>query len=78
MNQPGEHPLKEALEGQVPTPIAETHAGGPSQPKDQGQPGAMPQQTAEDTRREHESRSDGRVDREDRLVNMGRGQQTHG
>ncbi len=68
------HSLTEALEGQLPTgPGAD--AGKNSGPPDQS---ATPDQVAEETRREQEARSHGRPDRDDYLVNVGRGQQTHG
>jgi hypothetical protein len=47
-----------------------------------GTPGGRPQpsheEVAEQTRRQQEARSDSRPDRDDRLTNMGRGDQTHG
>jgi len=73
--EPGKHKLAEALQGQQPGPIAESGNAGPPEP--QG-PNSTPKETAEETRRQQEARSHGVPDREDYLVNMGRGHQTHG
>lgn len=71
---PTKHSLTEAVEGQVsPAPGSDT--GKPGGPPGQS---ATPDQVAEETRRQQEARSHGRPDRDDYLVNVGRGQQTHG
>ncbi len=71
---PTKHSLTEAVKGQVP-PAPGADAGKPGAPPGQS---ANPDQVAEETRREQEARSHGRPDRDDYLVNVGRGQQTHG
>lgn len=68
-----EHSMTEALKGRTPEDPA---ASG--QPDESGQPQATHEQVAEETRRQQESRSHGRPDRDGYLVNVGRGQQTHG
>jgi len=73
MIEPGKHKLTEALEGQVPPPAG-----------DEGPHGGAPQPTArevaEETRRRQESQDNGKndLDRENHMVQIGRGQQTHG
>jgi hypothetical protein len=67
------HSMTEALKGQAPEDL---EASG--KPEESGQPQATHEQVAEDTRREQEARSHGRPDRDEYLVNVGRGQQTHG
>jgi len=71
MNEPMKHKLTEAVEGQQPEAIPQDQAGTPM-------PGSTPQEVAEDTRREQQARSHGRPDRDDYLVTVGRGHQTHG
>jgi hypothetical protein len=70
------HSMTEALKCRTPENIAAS--GQPGHPVESGQPHATHDQVAEDTRRQQESRSHGRPDRDDYLVNVGRGQQTHG
>jgi hypothetical protein len=70
MIEPGKHKLTEAMEGQTGP-----EEQGPAQP--QG-PGSTPEEIAEETRRRQEALSHGRPDRDDYLVNVGRGHQTHG
>lgn len=67
------HSMTEAIKGQTPEDLA---ASG--QPDESGQPRATHDEVAEDTRRQQESRPHGRPDRDEYLVNVGRGQQTHG
>jgi len=78
MIEPGKHKLTEAVEGQVP-PSAVDPGGqhGPPQPTGHG---STPREVAESTRRGQESQNPGATDqdREDHLVQVGRGQQTHG
>jgi len=76
--EPGKHKLTEAMEGQAgssPADAAGTH--GPPQPSGHG---STPSEVAEETRREQESQHTGKFDqnRDDFLVHVGRGQQTHG
>lgn len=71
MTEPMKHKLTEAVEGQQPEAVDQ---GQPAPPG----PGSTPQEVAEDTRREQQARSHGRPDRDDYLVTVGRGQQTHG
>ena len=75
MIEPGKHKLTEALDGQQPGAISPPGQAGPPEP--QG-PNSTPNEVAEATRREQEGRSHGVPDREDYLVNVGRGHQTHG
>lgn len=70
MIEPGKHKLTEAMDGQQPAADAAKGQSGPPEP--------TPNQVAEDTRREQEARPHGVPDRDDYLVNMGRGHQTHG
>lgn len=70
------HPMTEALKGRTPENAAAS--GQPGHPQESGRPRSTHGEVAEETRREQESRSHGRPDREDHLVNVGRGQQTHG
>ncbi len=73
---PTKHSLTEAIEDQVkPVSGADADAGKSDGPPEQS---ATPDQVAEETRRQQEARSHGRPDRDDFLVNVGRGQQTHG
>ena len=81
MDQPMKHKLNEAVtnlepdvapDGNAPTAQAQ---GKP--PREQGK-GPSHEEIAEETRREQQARPSGRPDREDYLVNVGRGQQTHG
>jgi len=78
MIEPGVHKLTEALEGQTPAQASDGggHAG-PAEPKG---PGSTPQEVAEATRRAQESQDNGKndLDRENHLVQVGRGHQTHG
>jgi hypothetical protein len=67
------HSMTEALKGQTPENAA---AGG--KPEESGQPHPTHDEVAEETRRQQEARSHGRPDRDDYLVTVGRGQQTHG
>jgi hypothetical protein len=70
------HSMIEALKGQTPEKAA---AGGqPGHPEESGRPQSTHTESAEETRRQQEARSHGRPDRDDYLVNTGRGQQTHG
>jgi hypothetical protein len=71
-----QHSMTEALKSQTPENAAAS--GQPGHPEESGQPHSTHNQVAEDTRRQQESRSHGRPDRDEYLVNMGRGQQTHG
>jgi len=71
MNEPMKHKLTEAVEGQQPEPVLQDQSGTPT-------PGSTPQEVAEETRREQQARSHGRPDRDDYLVTVGRGHQTHG
>jgi hypothetical protein len=73
MIEPGKHKLTEALGGT--TPAGTTPNDPTSEPTG---PGSSPREIAEETRRQQEARPQSREDREDRLVNVGRGQQTHG
>jgi hypothetical protein len=73
MRKPGTHKLTEAMEGQKPQGDRQGQ-----QPGEAPQPGSTPQEVAEQTRREQEARSHGRERRDDHLVDLGRGQQTHG
>lgn len=66
------HPMTEALKGQTP----EGAASG--KPDESGPPHPTHDQVAEETRRQQEARPASRPDRDDLLVNAGRGQQTHG
>jgi len=75
MIEPGKHKLVEAMEGQQPVADPSTGQAGPAEPLG---PNSTPNQVAEDTRREQEARPHGVPDRDDYLVNMGRGHQTHG
>ena len=78
MMEPGKHKLTEALEGQaVPSASETTGQHGPPQPAGHE---STPGEIAEATRREQESQHTGKhdQDREDFLVHVGRGQQTHG
>jgi hypothetical protein len=78
MKEPGTHKLTEAMEGQMPAPV-ETR-GGPHGPPGPTGHGSTPREVAEATRRGQESRDNGKsdLDRENHLVQVGRGQQTHG
>jgi hypothetical protein len=67
------HSMTEALKGQTPENIA---ASG--QPDESGRPQSTHDEVAEETRRRLEARPHGILDRDDLLVNVGRGQQTHG
>jgi len=69
------HSLTEAVEGQQPEKLVESR---PDDPVGSPRPGNTPQEVAEETRRQQEARSHGRPDRDDYLVTVGRGQQTHG
>lgn len=71
MKEPGTHKLTEALQGQTPGPA---NAG----PPEGGRPQPTHDQIAEETRRQQEDRPDGHPDRDDKLTQIGRGQQTHG
>lgn len=76
MNDPGTHKLSEAMKGHEPHPInTETSRHAPAEP--QG-PGSTPEGVAEEARREHEARPEAIVDRDRKLTEIGRGQQTHG
>lgn len=78
MIEPGKHKLTEALEGQMP-PAPGDQAGqhGPPQPTGHG---STPSEVAESVRRGQQSQDNGKndLDRENHLVQIGRGQQTHG
>jgi len=78
MIEPGTHKLTEALKGQMPDP-AITDAQQQNPPEPTG-PGSTPREVAEATRRGQESQDNGKndLDRENHLVQIGRGQQTHG
>lgn len=67
------HSMTEALKGQPPE-----NAAACGKPEESGHPHPTHDEVAEETRRQQESRSHGRPDRDDYLVNVGRGQQTHG
>lgn len=71
---PTKHALTEAAEDQIPPAprIDSSKLGGPP-----GQ-SATPDQVAEEARCQQEARSHGRSDRDDYLVNVGRGQETDG
>lgn len=71
MNDPGTHKLTEALDGRQSPPDA-------SQPPEGGPPQPTAAEVAEETRREQQSRPDGEPDRDRRLTQLGRGDQTHG
>lgn len=73
-DNPTKHSLTEAVEGQV-LPASGAEAGKPGTRSGQS---ATPDRVAEETRRPQEARSHGRPDRGDLLVNVGRGEQTHG
>lgn len=70
------HSMTEALKGQTPENMAPP--GQPGHPQESGPPRSTHDQVAEETRRQQESRSHGVPDRDQYLVNVGRGQQTHG
>jgi hypothetical protein len=70
------HSMTETLKGQTPENAAAS--GQPGHPQESGRPRSTHDEVAEEARRQQESRSHGRPDREDHLVNVGRGQQTHG
>ena len=70
MTNPAKHSMTEALEGQKPTDTGKPAESGPPRPTHD--------QVAEQARREEEARPTSRPDRDDLLVNVGRGQQTHG
>jgi len=74
MIDPGTHKLTEAIEGQMPAnPVADETQQSPGS-------GPNPRNVAESTRREQESQHNGKndLDRDRHLVQVGRGQQTHG
>jgi len=74
MINPGKHKLIEAIEGQTPAdPVPDETQHGPGR-------GPNPREVAESTRREQESQHNGKndLDRDRHLVQVGRGQQTHG
>jgi hypothetical protein len=74
MNQPLQHKLTEAAEG-----TKGDHAADGNIPSSQPQGNDPdPTEIAEETRRDQQARSHGRPDRDDNLVKVGRGQQTHG
>lgn len=78
MMEPGKHKLTEAIEGQGASSTGEAAGNqGPVQPAGQG---PTPREVAEETRREQGSQQTGKhdQDRDDFLVHVGRGQQTHG
>jgi len=79
MIEPGKHKLTEAMEGNAPATLdASNHHQGP--PEATG-PGSNPGEVAETARRMQESQNKGGAhdaDRETHLVQIGRGQQTHG
>lgn len=66
------HSMTEALKGQTPGDAAS------GKPDESGPPQPSHDQVAEETRRQQEARPASRPDRDDLLVNAGRGQQTHG
>jgi hypothetical protein len=73
MKEPGKHKLTEALQGQAP--------GQGANPTGQGGPpaaDATPQEIAEETRRKQEASPNVLPGREERLIDIGRGHQTHG
>ena len=70
MIEPGTHKLTEAMKGDQPAASPGTPESGP--------PEKTPHEVAEETRREQESRSHGRPNRDDYLTTVGRGDQTHG
>jgi len=76
--EPGTHKLTEALEGQTPHPPGDTGAH-PGPPEPTG-PGSTPREVAEAVRRGQQSEDNGKsdLDRENHLVQVGRGHQTHG
>ena len=78
MNDPKKHKLSEAVAGQ--TQASNDDQANPNSPREAGRPGSTPREVAEETRRGQESRDSGKndVDRDDHLVRVGRGQQTHG
>lgn len=67
------HKLSEAVEGQVP----ELDVNGQAGPPEPTGPGSTPHEVAEDARRQNEARDDGRG-RIDRLITVGRADQTTG
>jgi len=76
--EPGNHKLTEALEGQMPAPaITEGQHPGPPEPTGHD---STPREVAEATRRGQKSQDNGKndLDRENHMVQIGRGQQTHG
>ncbi len=75
MNDPGTHKLTEAMKGHEPAPIDTTGPHGPAEPKGHG---STPEEVSEDARRQQEARSDATPDRDQKLTEIGRGQQTHG
>lgn len=78
MNDPKKHKLSEAVAGQTQgSSDDQAKADGP---QEAGRPGSTPREVAEETRRAQESRESGKndADRDDHLVRVGRGQQTHG
>ena len=70
MQEPGTHKLTEALAGQ-PAPSA-------TGPPEGGPPVPTPAEVAEEARRHQEAGPDVVEDRQDKLIRIGRGQQTHG
>jgi hypothetical protein len=74
MNQPLQHKRTQAAEDTKGDHVAD---GSIPSPQPQGN-GPDPTEVAEETRRNQQARSHGRPDRDDDLVNVGRGQQTHG
>ncbi len=67
------HSMTEALKGQTPGDASDA-----GKPDETGPPHPTHDQVAEETRRQQEARPTSRPDRDDLLVNAGRGQQTHG
>ena len=74
--EPGTHNLTEAMQGQGGSASGDQGGHVP----ESGRPAATPREVAETTRREQEAQHSGKrdQDRDDHLVEIGRGQQTHG
>ena len=67
-----QHSITQAPKGQTPRNTAS------GKPDESGTPHPIHEHVAEETRRQQEARPTSRPDRDNLLVNAGRGQQTHG
>lgn len=69
------HSMTEALEGKMPQDATTARGGGHAGPPGQS---STPEEIAEEARRAEEARPNDHGSRDDYLVSIGRGQQTHG